>query len=52
MLRMTSAAGDSNSTTPGSQPEGAFEHGAFAIDELRPMHVVVIGAGSTGIISG
>ncbi|KAF8498886.1 FAD/NAD(P)-binding domain-containing protein [Gautieria morchelliformis] len=31
---------------------GGFELGRFAIDELRPLRVVVIGAGYSGIIAG
>lgn len=31
---------------------GAFELGQFAIDKSRPMRVVVIGAGYSGIVAG
>lgn len=45
-----SAARGSTTMTP--RPRGAFDLGAFAIDELRPMRVVVIGAGCSGILAG
>ena len=36
----------------GVQDNGRFELGDFSIDEYRPVRVVVIGAGFSGILAG
>lgn len=34
------------------QPDGRFTLGDFSIDEYRPIKVIVIGAGFSGILAG
>lgn len=46
----SSTGGESFSGTPHNSR--AFGLGSFAIDELRPTRVVVIGAGYSGIVAG
>ena len=36
----------------GSAPIHAFEEGNFTIDEHRPMKIIVVGAGFSGILAG